>query len=107
MKKKIAYMVLVAVISMTAFYIGRNTAEQDKMDCIDSFLDSVTDWNTDGKEIAIMTNNGYEFYAEKQCQEYKPERKQYIGFSEFSTWETQGNTLYITTADGNIYLFDR
>ena len=104
MKKKIAYIILVAVISMTAFYIGRNTA---KMDCINSFMDSITDWNTDGKELAIMTDNGYEFYTEKQNQEYKPERKQYIGFSEFLTWETQGNTLYITTIDGNIFTFDR
>lgn len=107
MKKKIAYIVLVAVISITAFYIGRNTAKHNKMDCIDSFLDSITDWNTDGKELAIMTNNGYEFYIEKQNQEYKPKRKQYIGFSEFLTWETKGNTLYITTTDGNVFTFNR
>lgn len=107
MKKKIAYIVLVAVISMTAFYIGRNTSQHNKIDCINSFLDSITDWNTDGKELAIMTDNGYEFYTEKQSPEYKPERKQYIGFPEFSTWETQGNTLYITTTDGNIYSFNR
>lgn len=104
MKKKITYIVLVAVISVTAFLIGRNTA---KMDCIDSFLDSVTDWNTDGKELVVMTNNSYEFYAQKQNSEYKPERKQYIGFSELLTWETKGNTLYITTADGNIFTFNR
>lgn len=107
MKKKIKYITLVAVISVTAFLIGRNTAQHDKMNCIDSFLDSVTDWNTDGKELVIMTDNGYEFYAQKQSSEYKPERKQYIGFSELLTWETQGNTLYITTTDGNIFTFNR
>lgn len=54
-----------------------------------------------------MTDNDYEFYAQKQSPEYKPDRKQYIGFSELLTWETKGNTLYVTTTDGNIFTFDR
>ena len=107
MKKKITYIVIMAVISVTAFLIGRNTAQHNKMDCIDSFMDSITDWNTDGKELVIMTDNDYEFYAQKQSPEYKAERKQYIGFSELLTWETKGNALYITTTDGNIFTFDR
>lgn len=126
MKKKMIYLMITAVALFIGFEIGRQTqinttgenvvetmpngvdlTDDTQYNYIDKFIGSITDWNTDGKELAIMTDNGYEFYTEKQNQEYKPERKQYIGFSEFLTWETQGNTLYITTTDGNIYSFDR
>ena len=77
MKRKITYILTTAVIILTAFYIGRNTAEpttkvihtmpekvdmsnSKQFDYIDNFLGSVVDWNTDGKELAIITSNGYE-----------------------------------------------
>lgn len=86
---------------------GVDLADDTQYNYIDKFIGSITDWNTDGKELVIMTDNDYEFYAQKQSPEYKAERKQYIGFSELLTWETKGNTLYITTTDGNIFTFDK
>ena len=72
MKKNIIYIITTAVITLTAFYIGRNTASHttttktihtmpEKIDLsdskqfnyIDTFLGSITDWNTDGKEMAV------------------------------------------------------
>lgn len=128
MKKKIIYILIMAVITLTAFYIGRNTAPHtttakakaiytmpEKVDLsnskqfnyIDTFLGSIVDWNTDGKEMAIMTSDGYELYLNKQKTIYQPDIKQYIGFNEFSSWNVDGNTLTITTSDGNTYTFNK
>lgn len=120
------YLMITAVALFSSFEIGRQTqmnttgenivetmpngvdlADDTQYNYIDKFIGSITDWNTDGKELVIMTDNDYEFYAQKQSPEYKAERKQYIGFSELLTWETKGNTLYITTTDGNIFTFDK
>lgn len=128
MKKKILYILTMAVITLTAFYIGRKTASHtttakakvihtmpEKVDLsddtqfnyIDTFLGSITDWNTDGKEMAIMTKDGYELYLNKQTSIYQPNIKQYIGMNEFSSWNVDGNTLTITTSDGNTYTFNK
>lgn len=127
MKKKIIYILTTAVITLTAFYIGRNTAPTttakakvihtmpEKVDLsnskqfnyIDTFLGSIVDWNTDGKEMAIMTSDGYELYLNKQASIYQPDIKQYIGMNEFSSWNVDGNVLTITTSDGNTYTFDK
>ena len=124
MKKKIIYILTTAVITLTAFYIGRNTAEPttkvihtmpEKVDLsnpkqfnyIDTFLGSITDWNTDGKEMAVMTSDGYELYLNKQETIYQPDIKQYIGMKEFSSWNIDGNVLTITTSDGNNYTFNK
>lgn len=128
MKKKILYILTTAVLICTAFYIGRNTAphttttkakvihtmpekvdlsNKDQFDYIDTFLGSIVDWNTDGKEMAVMTSDGYELYLNKQETIYQPDIKQYIGMNEFSSWNNDGNILTITTSDGNDYTFDK
>ena len=128
MKKKILYILTTAVITLTAFYIGRNTAphtttakakvihtmpgkvdlsKKDQFNYIDTFLGSIVDWNTDGKEMAIMTSDGYELYLNKQASIYQPDIKQYIGMNEFSSWNADGNTLTVTTSDGNTYTFNK
>ena len=124
MKRKITYILTTAVITLTAFYIGRNKSEPttkvihtmpEKVDLsddaqfnyIDTFLGSIVDWNTDGKEMAIMTSDGYELYLNKQETIYQPDIKQYIGLNELSSWNIDGNTLTITTLDGNDYTFNR
>lgn len=126
MKKKITYILTTAVITLTAFYIGRNTAphtttakvihtipekvdlsKKDQFNYIDAFLGSVVDWNTDGKEMAIMTKDGYELYLNKQASIYQPNLKQYIGMKEFASWNVDGNILTITTSDGNTYTFNK
>mgnify|MGYP004614203309 CR=1 FL=1 len=126
MKKKIIYILTTAVITLTAFYIGRNTAPThtttkvihtmpEKVDLSDSkqfkYRDTslcyIIEWNTDGKELAIMTSAGYELYANKQETIYQPDIKQYIGINEFSSWNVDGNTLTITTTNGNTYTFNK
>ena len=128
MKKKILYILTMAVITLTAFYIGRNTAShtttvkakvihtmpekvdlsnKDQFDYIDTFLGSIVDWNTDGKEMAVMTSDGYELYLNKQASIYQSNIKQYIGMNEFSSWSVDGNILTVTTSDGNTYTFNR
>lgn len=128
MKKKIIYILTTAVITLTAFYIGRNTtphtttakakvihtmpekvnlSDDAQFNYIDAFLGSVVDWNTDGKEMAIMTSDGYELYLNKQEAIYQPDIKQYIGMNEFSSWNVDGNTLTITTTNGNTYTFNK
>lgn len=128
MKTKIFYILTTAVITLTAFYIGRNTAphttttttkvihtmpekvnlsDDAQFDYIDTFLGSITDWNTDGKEMAIMTKDGYELYLNKQASIYQLDLKQYIGMKEFASWTIDGNILTITTSDGNTYTFNK
>lgn len=45
------------------------SAEQD-YSYADSFIADVVDWNTNGEELALMTSDGYEFYAYKSKNEY-------------------------------------
>lgn len=128
MKKKILYILTTAVLICTAFLVGRNTSPHtttaktkvihtmpEKVDLsddaqfnyIDTFLGSIVDWNTDGKEMAIMTSDGYELYLNKQETIYQPDIKQYIGLNELSSWNIDGNVLTITTSDGNTYTFNK
>lgn len=86
MKRKILY---IGIISLVAFLIGRNTVEPMEpkqtvqttqtetkttlnlsdpkdFDLACDFVGKIIDWNTDGKELAIMTSDGYELYAYKE-----------------------------------------
>ena len=129
MKKKIIYILTTAVITLTAFYIGRNTApthtvtktvtkipekvdlsNKDQFNYICDFMSQISDWNCGGgvnDELAVSTKGGYELYAQKQENVYAPKFKQFIGLNEFSLWNVDGNTLTITTSDGNNYTFDK
>ena len=131
MKKKITYILTTAVLICTAFYIGRNTAprtttakakvihtmpkkvdlsDKDQFNYICNFMGQVVDWNCGGgvtDELAVSTKDGYELYAQKQDNVYNPKFKQFIGFNELSSWNVDGNTLTITTSDGNNYTFNK
>lgn len=115
MKKKIAYIFTTAVISLTAFSIGKFTSESDtpepettettttetaqEIKSIETteygmlitfgddtgvFVDTeslekaglintanIIDWNTDGKELAVITENDYEYYAYRSADVYQ------------------------------------
>jgi hypothetical protein len=131
MKKKITYILTMAVITLTAFYIGRNTAphttttkakvihtmpekvdlsNKDQFNYICDFMAKISDWNCGGgtnDELAVSTKDGYELYAQKQENVYSPDLKQYIGLNELSSWNVDGSTLEIITLDGNTYTFDK
>ena len=124
MKKKILYILTTAVIILTAFYIGRNTAEPTtkvihtmpekvdlsnpkQFDYINTFLGSIVDWNTDGKELAIMTSNDYELYANKQASIYQEDIKAYLPLESICDFNISNDVLEIIASDGNIYTFHR
>lgn len=64
---------------------------------------TITDWNTDGKELSFMLSNGTELYAEKSSDIYT-KRKQYIAFDDIADIErdSKGNVEIVDTK-GNIY----
>lgn len=68
----------------------------------DSFIADVVDWNTDGEELALMTSDGYEFYAYKSKNEYDF-NKAYVGLDDIVDVEKTEGKIRIYTKDGTIY----
>ena len=60
----------------------------------DSFISDVVDWNTNGEELALMTSDGYEFYAYKSANEYEF-NKAYVGL---------GDIVDVEKAEGKILI---
>lgn len=116
MRRKILYLTLTAVIAVTAFSIGKFTAQptqpetvqaeetQTAVELLEMTVESsglfleysdgnhfysywipsedleraglidtahIIDWNTDGTELAVMTENDYEWYAYKSEDVYQ------------------------------------
>ena len=77
------------------------SAEQD-YSYADSFIADVVDWNTNGTELALMTSDGYEFYAYKSANEYEF-NKAYVGLDDIVDVEKKEGKIRIYTKDGTIY----
>lgn len=77
------------------------SAEQD-YSYADSFIADVVDWNTDGTELALMTSDGYEFYAYKSANEYAF-NKAYVALDDITDVEKAEGKIRIYTKDGTIY----
>lgn len=77
------------------------SAEQD-YSYADSFISDVVDWNTNGEELALMTSDGYEFYAYKSANEYEF-NKAYVGLGDIVDVEKAEGKIRIYTKDGNVY----
>lgn len=77
------------------------SAEQD-YSYADSFIADVVDWNTDGTELALMTSDGYEFYAYKSKNEYDF-NKAYVALNDITDVEKTEGKIRIYTKDGTIY----
>lgn len=77
------------------------SAEQD-YSYADSFIADVVDWNTDGEELALMTSDGYEFYAYKSADEYEF-NKAYVALDDIVDVEKTEGKIRIYTKDGTIY----
>lgn len=80
MKRKILYTAVIIIIATASFIIGRSTTSQSGKLNLDNnadfeiaceFMGQIVDWNTDGKELAIMTKDGYELYAYKSEDIYQ------------------------------------
>lgn len=83
MRRKILYVAATAILVTVSFIIGRNTVNQSGKLNLDNnadfemacdFMGQIMDWNTDGKELAITTVDGYELYAYKAEDVYQMER---------------------------------
>lgn len=77
------------------------SAEQD-YSYADSFIADVVDWNTNGEELALMTSDGYEFYAYKSANEYEF-NKAYVGLDDITDVEKEEGKIRIYTKSGNVY----
>lgn len=99
MKKKILYGIITVALVMGAFLIGRNNANWS--DVYNKSDLTITDWNTDGSELAMFLSDGTEIYAYKSETIYPAEHKNYVGFDEID--HVDGNEIY--TKDGNVYTF--
>ena len=77
------------------------SAEQD-YSYADSFIADVVDWNTNGTELALMTSDGYEFYAYKSKNEYDF-NKAYVALDDITDVEKAEGKIRIYTKDGTIY----
>ena len=114
MKKKIAYISTLAIVSIGCFFIGRST----KVNTVDNTVNEhdsewlinvadIVDWNTGGNELAITVKGDYEYYATKSQNVYAPKFKDYVGFDEIQDITETESTYEITTKDGNIYTVDK
>lgn len=77
------------------------SAEQD-YSYADAFVCDFVDWNTNGEELALMTSDGYEFYAYKSANEYEF-NKAYVGLGDIVDVEKAEGKIRIYTKDGNVY----
>lgn len=70
MKKKIIISIIALSLVGVSFIAGRQTAptptaEEMTVNQQIEFMSTITDWNTDGNELAVTTSDGYEYYAQK------------------------------------------
>lgn len=77
------------------------SAEQD-YSYADSFIADVVDWNTNGEELALMTSDGYEFYAYKSANEYAF-NKAYVALDDITDVEKADGKIRIYTKAGSVY----
>lgn len=100
MKKKIAYIFTTVALVMGAFLVGKNNANWADNYCKSDL--AITDWNTDGSELAMFLSDGTEIYAYKSETIYPAEHKNYVAFDEIKS--ANGNE--IITKDGNVYTIE-
>lgn len=100
MKKKIVYTIITVALVVSAFLVGRNNANWSDNYCKSDL--TITDWNTDGSELAMFLSDGTEIYAYKSETIYPAEHKNYVAFDEIES--ANGNE--IITKDGNVYTIE-
>lgn len=99
MKRKIAYILTTTALVMGAFLVGKNNANWADNYCKSNL--TITDWNTDGSELAMFLSDGSEIYAYKSESIYRPQNKNYVSFNEIDHVDENE----IITKDGNVYTF--
>ena len=102
MKRKIIYALTTATLIISAFLIGKSTANWVDTYCNSSL--KITDWNTNGEELSMLLSDDTEIYAYKGNTDHYIINKAYIAFDEISNYEidSKGN-LQLIDNNGNIY----
>ena len=119
MKKKILYVATLAVISATAFFIGRNTAEpiqttenkshldlnnEEDFNLACDFMGQIVDWSVCNNEIAVLTADDYELYATRTQNIYE---YSYIPVEDIEDFAATETGLQIYFKDGKGYYWER
>lgn len=60
MKKKIEYIIITAVISMSAFFVGKNMPSENYLN-----METVTDYSASENRLMLYTSDGTGYYWEK------------------------------------------
>ena len=60
MKKKIEYIIITAVISMAAFFVGKNMPSENYLN-----METVTDYSASENRLMLYTSDGTGYYWEK------------------------------------------
>lgn len=105
MKKKTVKVVIGLALFTMAHLLG-HTTETKAVDNTTIAVENIVDWNTDGKELALSMSDGSKVYAYRSSDEYGKKRA-YIPCKDVISWEVTETGLYITTADGNGYYFEK
>ena len=63
MKAKILYLIATVALIVSAFLIGKSSANWADTYCNSNL--TITDWNTDGHELSMVLSDGREIYAYK------------------------------------------
>ena len=102
MKRKIIYALTTATLIVSAFLIGKSSANWADSYCNSSL--EIIDWNTDGNELSMLLSDDTEIYAYKGNTDHYITNKAYIAFDKISNYEidSKGN-LQLIDNNGNIY----
>lgn len=77
---------------------------RSQIEYLSDFTDSISDWNTNGQELSIMTKDGYEFYSyHKDAENYKASEKMYIPFNNIKGVHKNNTEIKIIDKNGNVY----
>ena len=107
MKKRIISTLLATTIALVSFWGGQmtNSTVQAK-EKESSFLDVITDWNTNGTELSLAMRDGSEMTVYKEDAVYSPERKPYLALDEIASVNITVDGFEIVTVDGESYEFE-
>ena len=79
-------------------------SSRSQIEYLSDFTDSISDWNTNGQELSIITKDGYEFYSyHKDAENYKASEKMYIPFNNIKGVHKNNTEIKIIDKNGNVY----
>lgn len=105
MKKKVMLLIVILLIAVSSFLIGKNSVNQQTEKEIvykpEDLVSHVIDWNTDGYELSIMLDDGAEIYAYRNFETdiYKGNRVERVEETE--------DHIIVYKQNGTFYTMDK